>query len=61
MTSQTFVFFGQVGSGKGTQAKFLQDFLKTRYGSDTVYISSGDEYRKIIESPTQTASLVKKT
>jgi len=28
MQAQTFVFFGQVGSGKGTQVELLVDFLK---------------------------------
>ena len=56
---QTFVFFGIVGSGKGTQAKLLEDFLKARDGQEMVYVSSGQEYRRIIESGTQTGSLVK--
>ncbi len=59
MQGETFIFFGQVGSGKGTQASLLQDFLKTHNGNDTVYISSGNEYRKIIESNSYTSSLVK--
>ncbi len=61
MNAETFIFFGIVGSGKGTQAKLLQDFLNAQDGKEMVYISSGNEYRKIIESGTQTASLVKTT
>jgi len=61
MQPQTFVFFGIVGSGKGTQVKLLMDFLKAKDSKDVVYVSSGNEYRKIIESKTQTASLVKIT
>lgn len=57
--SQTFVFFGIAGSGKGTQAKLLADLLKARDGSEVVYISPGVEYRKLIESGNYTASLVK--
>ncbi len=59
MSAKTFVFFGIVGSGKGTQAKLLEEYLKAKDGRDLVYISSGNEYRKIIQSDTQTASLVK--
>ncbi len=59
MQPQTFVFFGIVGSGKGTQVKLLMDVLKALDGRECVYTSTGDEYRKIIGSNTQTASLVK--
>ena len=59
MQSQTFVFFGIVGSGKGTQIKFLQDFLKAKDGKECVYAYPGNEYRKLIESGSYTGSLVK--
>jgi len=59
MQPQTFVFFGQVGSGKGTQVKFLTDFLKNKDGLETVYISPGNEYRKLIQSDSYAGSLVK--
>jgi len=59
MQSETFVFFGIVGSGKGTQVKLLMDFLKAKDGKGCVYAYPGNEYRKIIESNTQTSSLVK--
>ncbi len=61
MESQTFVFFGIVGSGKGTQVKLLIDFLKERDGREVVYAYPGNEYRKIIESTTETAALVRAT
>ena len=59
MQTQTFVFFGQVGSGKGTQVKLLTDFLKSKDGRESVYASPGKEYRKLIESDNYTGSLVK--
>ena len=59
METQTFIFFGQVGSGKGTQVKLLMDFLKKRDGKDQIYISTGVLYRKLIESGNYTGSLVK--
>lgn len=59
MQPQTFVFFGIVGSGKGTQVKLLADFLKKKDGRGTVYVSPGKEYRNLVESDTYTGSLVK--
>jgi adenylate kinase family enzyme len=59
MQPETFVFFGIVGSGKGTQVKLLTDFLKAKDGKETVYVSPGNEYRKIIDSGSYTASLIK--
>ncbi|MES2087776.1 MAG: nucleoside monophosphate kinase [Patescibacteria group bacterium] len=58
MQGNTFVFFGIAGSGKGTQVKLLQDFLKARFNREVVYAYPGNEYRKIIESKTLTGSLV---
>ncbi len=59
MQPQTFVFFGIVGSGKGTQVKLLMDFLKTKDSSDIVYAYPGNEYRKLIESDSYTGSIIK--
>lgn len=59
MQPQTFVFFGQVGSGKGTQVKLLMDFLKEKDGKECVYAYPGNEYRKLAESGSYTGNLVK--
>ena len=61
MQSETFIFFGIVGSGKGTQVKLLIDALKNKTGKETLYASPGNEYRNLITLETQTASLVKTT
>ena len=50
MQPQTFVFFGIMGSGKGTQVKLLIDFLKAKEGKECVYIGTGDIFRKIVSS-----------
>jgi adenylate kinase len=60
MKSTTFVFFGIVGSGKGTQVKLLIDVLKNQ-NKEVVYAYPGNEYRKIIEGNNQTSFLVKET
>src|SRR3989338_1995415 len=59
MQPQTFVFFGIVGSGKGTQVKLLMDFLKKKYSKHCLYAYPGNEFRKIIESDTYTATLMR--
>jgi adenylate kinase len=59
MQPQTFVFFGIIGSGKGTQVKFLMDFLQAKDGKECVYAYPGNEYRKFIESGSYVGTLIK--
>ncbi|MDE2400016.1 MAG: nucleoside monophosphate kinase [Patescibacteria group bacterium] len=59
MQPQAFVFFGMMGSGKGTQVKLLMDFLKHRDGIESVYAGTGEGFRKLINSGNYTGSLVK--
>ena len=49
-SGETFIFFGIVGSGKGTQVKLLQNYLKERDGKECVYIGTGEIFRDIIAS-----------
>lgn len=58
MQPQTFVFFGIVGSGKGTQVKILMDFLKNKDSAECLYAGTGDEFRKLINSKSYTANKV---
>jgi len=56
----TFMFFGIVGSGKGTQVELLQKYLKDKnITKDILYTSTGAEYRKLIESRSYTGLKVK--
>ncbi|MFA5751385.1 MAG: nucleoside monophosphate kinase [Candidatus Paceibacterota bacterium] len=59
MQSQTYVFFGIVGSGKGTQISLLIDYIKNKFNQDTVYAYPGAEFRKLIEGGSYTGSLVR--
>lgn len=60
MKTQTFIFFGIVGSGKGTQVELLQKYLiENNISNDVLFTSTGNEYRKLITSDTYTSSLVK--
>ncbi|MEK7113461.1 MAG: nucleoside monophosphate kinase [Patescibacteria group bacterium] len=59
MQPKTFVFFGIIGSGKGTQVDFLLEDLKKLDGRECVVTALGNEYRKIVENGSYTGSLVK--
>src|SRR3990167_6007131 len=59
MQPQTFVFFGIVGSGKGTQVKLLEEYLKQHDGLKCVYAYPGAEFRKLIDSDSHTGSLIR--
>lgn len=55
----TFVFFGIVGSGKGTQVKLLQEYLKKKDGLGQVYAYPGDIYRTLVNSESYVGNLIK--
>jgi adenylate kinase len=59
MQAQTFVFFGIVGSGKGTQVRLLQEYLKHKDGQDQVYAYPGNVFRTLIESGSYVGTLIK--
>lgn len=59
MQGNTFIFFGLVGSGKGTQVKLLMDLLNTKDGMEIVLLSPGNEYRKFIASGTYVGNRIK--
>ncbi len=58
----TFVFFGIVGSGKGTQIEMLQKYIKEKYSSARIVsVYPGSEFRKLVDSGSYTGQLVKAT
>jgi adenylate kinase len=62
MTPYTFVFFGIVGSGKGTQIEILEKYLKEKnLVNDIVFASPGIAYRKLVGDGSYTGQIVKTT
>jgi len=54
MKSQTIIFFGRSGAGKGTQARLLREYIeKTDTDSKPVlYIETGERFRDFIKNDT---------
>jgi len=52
MQQKTVIFFGKSGSGKGTQADLLIDFMKKNDPSkrDVLYIETGQRFRDFIKN-----------
>lgn len=59
MQGYTFVFFGIIGSGKGTQMELLKKYIHEKDGRECVYAYPGAEYRKLIDGSSFTGSLVR--
>lgn len=61
MKPQTCIFFGRSGSGKGTQANLLIEYLKKNDKERNVlYVETGARFRDFLsKSPTYTAGRVK--
>lgn len=56
------VFFGIVGSGKGTQVELLQKYINDNYeNKDIVFASPGSGYRKLVSEDYYTGQIVKTT
>jgi len=45
---KTYLFFGNVGAGKGTQIFLLKDLLERRDNARVAYVGLGDEMRKFV-------------
>lgn len=61
MQPQTLAFIGPPGSGKGTQAKRLAEFLEGRSDSGVLYLETGAVFRRLAESDTETGHRVKES
>lgn len=61
MKTQSFIFIGRSGCGKGTQVELLKEVLKAKDPEhDILYIYTGDELRKFILGENKTQQLAKK-
>ena len=56
MNSQAFVFFGRSGCGKGTQAKLLSDFLKSK-GKKVIHTETGNQFREFMKENNYSSKL----
>jgi len=56
---QTFIFIGRSGSGKGTQAKHLINYLESNTESPVLYVETGRYFRELLNQPTHTANLAR--
>lgn len=45
-----FLFIGRSGSGKGTQAELLMDYLKANDTRPVLYVYAGDKMRELVEN-----------
>lgn len=60
MTSKVIILVGRSGSGKGTQGKFIKEFLEKNFPDNEMhYLSTGEEMRRIMKQSTYTAKLSK--
>lgn len=60
MNSQSFIFIGRSGCGKGTQIEMLMKLLKEKDPDrEILYIYTGQEFRKFIQGSSTTQKLSK--
>ena len=60
MRAQTLILFGRSGSGKGTQAGLLLDYMNQNNPErKTLYIETGQKFREFIAKENHTANLTK--
>ncbi len=56
---QTFIFIGKSGSGKGTQAALLAEYLSKNDSRRIFNIETGAEFRKFVNGSTYSANMAK--
>jgi adenylate kinase len=58
-TPETFIFIGRSGSGKGTQATLLKEYLEKNTDAPVTYIQTGQRFRDSTAGDTHTAKLAR--
>jgi adenylate kinase len=61
MQPQTIILFGRSGSGKGTQAKLLEEYIEKNDNRKVLYFQTGEGLRALSKRDTHTGSLINKT
>ncbi len=56
-----FIFFGASGSGKGTQAKLLKEFLEQNDSRKITHIETGSRFRKLVDRQGYLAKKISET
>lgn len=59
MNVKTVLFVGPQGSGKGTQAKLLAEFLEREDGHNVLHLETGAAFRDLAETDTSTGQRVR--
>lgn len=58
---KAFIFFGASGSGKGTQAKLLKDYLLANDSRKVSHVETGNRFRSLSDHPSYLAKQVTDT
>jgi adenylate kinase family enzyme len=60
--SKIIILVGRSGSGKGTQGKFIKEFLEKNFPENHMhYLSTGEEMRRIMKQSSYTAKLSRRS
>ena len=54
--NRAYIFFGRSGSGKGTQAKMLCEYLENKTGRKSLYVETGARFREFIKEDNYAAA-----
>lgn len=57
--NSSYVFFGVSGSGKGTQAELLQNYLSGQEGKEVLHMQTGGLFREFMKQDSYSAHRVK--
>lgn len=57
--NRAYIFFGRSGSGKGTQAKLLCEYLEKETGRKSLYVETGARFREFKNGDTLSSKLTK--
>jgi len=57
--THAFVLFGRSGSGKGTQAKLLDDYLRKTTHKDVIHIETGQKFREFMKGDSLSSRFTK--